>query len=293
MASKLFFAGLLACMNGTVNAEAAGAVKAILIKSGSSVASEQPTTLAGFGMLGQSTDSGYTPQTLTSVAWSASSNLLLLSAADLDFANSGNRPGESVIGMLLCVNTGGAQSTWIPLAYDEFDAAKVLTGITLPVALTSGRVLYGTAAPGLSRVYPAGLVPFLKGTRSLATAGVLRSAMLMSMTTALSEYPTTLSGFSMLDVCDDTGSGRVALTSVAASNTGSPLSATKIAAADLTFPNTGNASRAVTKILVYIHVDGTDANDIPLCCNDLDTDKTLTGTAAPIRGLTSYVLQVT
>ncbi|MEO0629344.1 MAG: hypothetical protein AAFY46_01285 [Planctomycetota bacterium] len=101
------------------------------------------------------------------------------------------------------------------------------------------------------------------GALNLATAD-LRVALVMTNTTADTELDvTSLAGFSTLDEMDGANYARQAfageaLTKDAANNR------TELDADDPVFASLGAGTRQVAGALVYQHVDGTPANDIPI-----------------------------
>lgn len=106
---------------------------------------------------------------------------------------------------------------------------------------------------------------FLAGELDLAAAGDdIRALLVMTNNTSPSnEDGATLATIGTLDECDDTGYARHTFSSeaVAADNTNNRG---EFDAEDCPFTFNGNASRQVAAIIIYKHVDGTNANDIPL-----------------------------
>lgn len=100
------------------------------------------------------------------------------------------------------------------------------------------------------------------------TGADVRAILCMTNTTADTDQDAaTLSAISVLDEMDGSGYSRQALTGEtvaedAANNRG------EFDAADATFAGVSAGTRQVAGILLYIHVDGTAGNDIPLAWID-------------------------
>jgi hypothetical protein len=136
-----------------------------------------------------------------------------------------------------------------------------------------------------SMFYPAALRQILAGEIDLHTGGNdIRVALLMTNTTADTDQDgmDNVADIVTLDECDATGYARVALASeVVTEDTGNNRA--EFDAADSSFTSlSGDATRDIQGALVYKHVDGTDANDIPLCFVDFTTDIPSTATQIDI-----------
>lgn len=131
-----------------------------------------------------------------------------------------------------------------------------------------------------SMLYPNFLRGLLSGEFDLHTSGDdIRVALLMTNTDAdtVQDNINQLSDIS-LDECDATGYARVALTSEAVTEDTTDNEAV-FDAADASFTGLGgDATRAIQGALIYKHVDGTAANDIPLFFVDFTTDIPATAT---------------
>lgn len=102
----------------------------------------------------------------------------------------------------------------------------------------------------------------------------IRVRLLMTNTTADTEKDgiNNISDLTTQDKADSTGYADVALTSEAV-NTDDANDRAEFDAADVSFTGLGgDATRDYQGILVYKYVDGTDANDIPICFIDFAVD---------------------
>lgn len=135
----------------------------------------------------------------------------------------------------------------------------------------------------------------LSGEYDLHTAGDdIRLALLMTNTTADTQIDsvTGIASFTTLDECDATGYARVALTSeaVTADNTDDEG---VFDAADASFTGLGgDATRAIQGALLYKHVDGTAANDKPICFIDFTSDIPATATQIDVPFATEGILNL-
>lgn len=114
-------------------------------------------------------------------------------------------------------------------------------------------------------VYNPALASILKGDIVFDTDDI-RIALLMTNTTADTETDgiVNLSDFTTLDEADATGYARQALASEAV-NTDNTNDRAEFDAADDSFTGLGgDASRNYQGLLLYKHVDGTNANDIAI-----------------------------
>jgi hypothetical protein len=136
------------------------------------------------------------------------------------------------------------------------------------------------------------LANLISGTIDLDTDDI-RVALLMTNTTADTEVDAIadLADYSTLDECDSTGYARVALTgeAVAADDANDRA---EFDANDASFTSLGgDATRAIQGALVYKHVDGTDANDLPICFVDFTSDIPTTATQIDIPWNAEGILQ--
>ena len=116
-----------------------------------------------------------------------------------------------------------------------------------------------------SKIPNSALANKQNGTIDLDT-GDIRARLVMTNTTCDTEIDAidNLSDYTTIDVCDATGYNDVALAgeTVAADdgNDRADFSANNIVFSGLS----GDATRDVQGVLLYLYVDGTDANDIPV-----------------------------
>ena len=129
-----------------------------------------------------------------------------------------------------------------------------------------------------SMLYPAVLRQMLLAF--LVTGADIRLRLLMTNTTADTDQDgiDNISDIGTLDTCDSTSYADVALTGEAASEDTTDNEAV-FDANDASFTGLGgDATRAIQGALLYKYVDGTDANDIPICFIDFASDIPLTAT---------------
>lgn len=123
-----------------------------------------------------------------------------------------------------------------------------------------------------SMLYPAFLRKLLLAY--LVTGADIRVRLLMTNTTADTQQDAidNIDDITTLDTCDASGYADVALTGEAASEDTTDNEAV-FDANDASFTGLGgNATRDIQGALVYKYVDGTDANDIPICFVDFTSD---------------------
>lgn len=114
----------------------------------------------------------------------------------------------------------------------------------------------------------------------LVSGADVRVILCMTNTNAdtLQDGINNLDDITTLDECDASGYARVALTGEAASEDTTDNEAV-FDANDCSFTGLGgNATRAIQGALLYKHVDGTAANDIPVCFIDFTADIPATAT---------------
>lgn len=281
MANKLSPIGVSKHLKQDYDIRATGALRVLLIKAGNTIASQIATaaTLAAFTTAVEPTDSTYAAQTPTGVAWSdAASNAITLAGDAVEFSNAGDQSAESIVGALTCIYTGATKADWIPLNWTEFDVATNLAGTALPVEWSGGILANMSETIGTGRVYSSGIMACLNHTINVTTASVVWSTLVNSTTTALAADHVNPADMTLGEI-DDTGHVRQHPTGVAwaASGTRVILQATKP-----TWPNNGDATAPATKMLHWLNVDGTDANDLMLSCQPLSTPWTPPGTARAI-----------
>lgn len=102
----------------------------------------------------------------------------------------------------------------------------------------------------------------------------IRARLCMTNTTCDTEVDAIndLADYTTIDPCDATGYADVALASEAvAADDGNDRA--EFDATDLSFTGlSGDATRDIQGALLYKYVDGTDANDLPLCFVDFSAD---------------------
>lgn len=124
-----------------------------------------------------------------------------------------------------------------------------------------------------SMIYTNTLRLALNGGLDLDTHDI-RVMLLMTNTTADTQQDSIdqISDITTLDECDASGYARVALTGEVVSEDTTDNEAV-FDANDASFTGLGgNATRDIQGALVYRHVDGTSANDVPLFFVDFTTD---------------------
>lgn len=122
----------------------------------------------------------------------------------------------------------------------------------------------------------------------------IRARLCMTNTTCDTEVDaiTNLSDYTLIDVADATGYADVALTSEAVAADDANNRA-EFDAADVSFAGlSGDATRAYQGVLLYKYVDGTNANDIPLCFIDFTADIPATATQVDIPWDAQGILQL-
>lgn len=127
----------------------------------------------------------------------------------------------------------------------------------------------------------------------LVTGADIRARLCMTNTTCDTEIDaiTNLSDYTTIDPCDSTGYADVALASEAAAaddtNDRGEFDATDISFTGLG----GDATRAIQGVLLYKYVDGTNANDLPVCFIDFTSDIPTTATQVDIPWNAEGILQ--
>lgn len=122
----------------------------------------------------------------------------------------------------------------------------------------------------------------------------IRARLCMTNTTCDTEVDaiTNLSDYTLIDVADATGYADVALASEAVAADDANNRA-EFDAADVSFTGlSGDATRAYQGVLLYKYVDGTNANDIPLCFIDFTADIPATATQVDIPWDAQGILQL-
>ena len=124
----------------------------------------------------------------------------------------------------------------------------------------------------------------------------IRARLVMTNTTCDTEIDaiTNLSDYTTIDVGDATGYADIALdTETITENDANDRADFDTVAAIVFTGLSGDATRDYQGVLLYQYVDGTDANDIPLCFVDFDSDIPKEATQVTIPSSTTNLLQVT
>lgn len=122
----------------------------------------------------------------------------------------------------------------------------------------------------------------------------IRARLVMTNTTCDTEVDAinTLSNYTTIDPANATGYADVALTSEAV-NTDDTNNRAEFDAADISFTGLGgDASRAYQGVLIYKYVDGTNANDIPVCYVDFSSTIPATATQVNVTWNAEGILQL-
>lgn len=144
-----------------------------------------------------------------------------------------------------------------------------------------------------SNIYNAAMASLIDGTIDLNTDDI-RAKLLMTNTTADTDKDAiaNVDDIGTLDLCDATGYADVALTSEAVAaddaNDRAEFDADNISFAGLS----GDGTRAYQGVLLYKYVDGTDANDIPICFIDFTADIPSTATQVDVPWDAEGILQL-
>lgn len=144
-----------------------------------------------------------------------------------------------------------------------------------------------------SSIPNSALVRLLNGGMDLDTDDI-RARLCMTNTTCDTEVDAIndLADFTTIDPCDATGYADVALASEAVAADDANNRA-EFDAVDLSFTGlSGNATRAIQGVLLYKYVDGTNANDLPLCFIDFASDIPLTATQIDVPWDAQGILQL-
>lgn len=122
----------------------------------------------------------------------------------------------------------------------------------------------------------------------------IRARLCMTNTTCDTEVDAIndLADYTTIDTCDSTGYADVALASEAVAADDANDRA-EFDATDLSFTGLGgDATRAIQGVLLYKYVDGTDANDLPLCFIDFTSDIPTTATQVDVPWDAQGILQL-
>lgn len=145
-----------------------------------------------------------------------------------------------------------------------------------------------------SAIPNSALANIMNGTIDLNSSDI-RARLCMTNTTCDTEVDAinNLDDYTTIDVADATGYADVALdtetvTANDANNRGDFDTAANIVFSGLS----GDATRDYQGVLLYKYVDGTDANDIPLCFIDFTTDVSKASTQVTVPSSTTNLLQL-
>ena len=144
-----------------------------------------------------------------------------------------------------------------------------------------------------SAIPNSALVRLLTGDIDL-DADDIRARLCMNTTTCDTEIDAIndLADYTLIDVADATGYADVALASEAVAADDANDRA-EFDATDASFTGLGgDATRDYQGVLLYKYVDGTNANDLPLCFIDFTTDVPLTATQVDIPWDAEGILQL-
>lgn len=122
----------------------------------------------------------------------------------------------------------------------------------------------------------------------------IRARLCMTNTTCDTEVDAIndLADYTLIDVADATGYADVALASEAV-NTDDANNRAEFDATDISFTGLGgDASRDYQGVLIYKYVDGTNANDLPICFIDFSADIPLEATQVDVPWDAEGILQL-
>jgi hypothetical protein len=145
-----------------------------------------------------------------------------------------------------------------------------------------------------NNIYNSALTKILNGGIDFDTDDI-RAKLLMTNTTADTEKDgiNNVDDITTLDLCDASGYADVVLAGeiVAVDDDNERAS---FDANDISFEGLGgDATRDYQGVLIYKYVDGTDANDIPICFIDFTSDILKTATQVNVHWNSSGILQLT
>lgn len=132
----------------------------------------------------------------------------------------------------------------------------------------------------------------MENTIDLVTDDI-RARLVMTNTTCDTQVDaiTTLSSYTTIDPADAAGYADVALTESASADDTNDRA--EWDAADISFAGLGgDASRAYQGVLLYKYVDGTNANDIPVCYVDFTATIPATATQVDVTWNAEGILQL-
>ena len=145
-----------------------------------------------------------------------------------------------------------------------------------------------------SKVPNSALANIMNGTIDLNTSDI-RARLVMTNTTCDTEIDAinTLSNYTTIDVADATGYADVALTGETVTANDTDNRGDFDTSAAIVFSGlSGDATRDYQGVLLYKYVDGTNANDIPLCYIDFSAPIAKEATQVTVPTSTTNILQL-
>jgi hypothetical protein len=145
-----------------------------------------------------------------------------------------------------------------------------------------------------SAIPNSALANIINGTIDLNTSDI-RARLCMTNTTCDTEIDAiaNLSNYTTIDASDATGYADVALDTETVTANDTDNRGDFDTASDIVFSGlSGDATRDYQGVLLYKYVDGTDANDIPLCFIDFTADIPKEATQVTVPTSTTNILQL-
>ena len=145
-----------------------------------------------------------------------------------------------------------------------------------------------------SKIPNSALANIINGTIDLNTSDI-RARLVMTNTTCDTEIDAinTLSNYTTIDVSDATGYADVALTGETVTANDTDNRGDFDTTSDIVFSGlSGNATRNYQGVLLYKYVDGTNANDIPLCYIDFTSTIAKEATQVTVPTNSTNILQL-
>jgi len=145
-----------------------------------------------------------------------------------------------------------------------------------------------------SAIPNSALANIMNGTIDLNSSDI-RARLCMTTTTCDTEIDAivNLADYTLIDVGDATGYADVALTTETVTANDTDNRGDFDTASAIVFTGlSGDATRDYQGVLLYKYVDGTDANDIPLCFIDFTADIAKEATQVTVPSSTTNLLQL-
>jgi hypothetical protein len=146
-----------------------------------------------------------------------------------------------------------------------------------------------------SKIPNSALANLINGTIDLNTSDI-RARLVMTNTTCDTEIDAidNLSDYTTIDVADSTGYADVALTGETVTANDTDNRGDFDTSSNIVFSGlSGDATRDYQGVLLYLYVDGTDANDIPLQYVDFTSVVPKEATQVTVPSSTTNLLQAT